>query len=99
MVKLPCSQIVSCKFQPPPNLLISTTNNKLHSLESKGLKNNESKGQLHFACLKDFCINLYNVVHSNGFNVSNQSMLHNVERDDYFAKESCQLLIQFLFFC
>ncbi len=75
MVKLPCSQIVSCKFFPP-NLLIATTNNKLNSLESKGLKNNESKGQLHFACLKDFCINLYNVVHSNGFNLSNQSITY-----------------------
>ncbi len=68
MLKMPCSHIVSFKFFPP-NLPIATTNNKLHSLQNKGLKNNESKGQLHSARLKDFCLNLYNVVHSNGFNV------------------------------
>jgi hypothetical protein len=75
MVKLPFSQIASCKFFPP-NIPIVSPNNKLHGLESKSLKNNESEGQLHSTCLKHFCINLYKVVHFNGFNVSNQGVTY-----------------------
>ncbi len=49
----PFSQFASSKVFSP-NLPIAGLNNELHNLESKGLENDGSKGQLHFACLKHY---------------------------------------------
>ncbi len=51
-----------CSFSP-----IAIANNEQHNLENKDLENNGLEGQLHFSCSKH-C--LYNIVNSNGFDVS-----------------------------
>jgi hypothetical protein len=55
----------------PPNLLIASPNNEEHIFESKDLENNKLKCQPPSHAWNNGYTNLYNVVDSNGFDVSN----------------------------
>jgi len=59
-----------------PNLPIASLDNEQHNLESKNLENDRLEGQQHFSCSNIVFTNLYNVVNSNGFDVSIQCITY-----------------------
>jgi hypothetical protein len=57
-----------------PNLPITSPDNEQHNLKNKDLENDKLEGQPQFSFSKHCFTNLYNVVDSNGFNVSTSAL-------------------------